>query len=184
MNVDSVILNYKNKYDIQQLCAFPNKIKWKLKYRASRDGFSAKNFHEKIDGIKNTLTVIKSTSGNIFGGFANKSRTSINEYVHDPKAFIFSLVNSENNPFKVLCSDNGAYAIPCYQSDGPSFGDGPDIYIASGSNVQTCVCDFGVTYKHPGYQKGTMRSQTILAGSKYFQTRDIEIFIIDTNYDC
>jgi len=47
------------------LCEFPASQKWELKYRASRDGFKSTDFHTKCNGIANTFTVIKTTSGNI-----------------------------------------------------------------------------------------------------------------------
>jgi hypothetical protein len=40
---------------------------------ATREGFTAHNFHNKFDGIENTLTVIKSKSGSIFGVLTEKS---------------------------------------------------------------------------------------------------------------
>ncbi len=40
---------------------------------ATRDGFTAHNFHNKFDGIENTLTVIKSKSGSIFGVLTEKA---------------------------------------------------------------------------------------------------------------
>jgi hypothetical protein len=84
------------------ICEFPPSQKWELKYRASRDGFKASDFHSKCDGIPNPLTVIKTTSGNIFGGFTEKAWNSNNQVIRDPKALIFSLVNKEEKPFKVL----------------------------------------------------------------------------------
>jgi hypothetical protein len=45
--------------------------KWSLLYRGSRDGFRASNFHSHCDNKPITLTIIKSTSGNIFGGFTS-----------------------------------------------------------------------------------------------------------------
>ena len=88
------------------LCEFPPSQKWELKNRASRDGFKSTDFHTKCNGIANTFTVIKTTSGNIFGGFTEKAWNSNNQWIGDPKAMIFSLVNKENNPFKVICSIN------------------------------------------------------------------------------
>ena len=70
-----------------------------MKYRATRDGFSGQNFHTKCDGVSNTLTMIKTTNGNIFGSFAEKAWTS-GTSVLDPKAFIISLINKENKPLK------------------------------------------------------------------------------------
>ena len=40
---------------------------------ATREGFTAHSFHNKFDGIENTLTVIKSKSGSIFGVLTEKS---------------------------------------------------------------------------------------------------------------
>jgi len=49
-------------------------------------------------------------TSNIFGGFTEKAWNSTSGYVADPKAFIFSLVNKENKPFKAVCT-NSAKAI-------------------------------------------------------------------------
>jgi hypothetical protein len=45
--------------------------------------------------MKNTLRVIKSENGNIFGGYTTKAWDSNWESVTDPNAFIFSLINKE-----------------------------------------------------------------------------------------
>jgi len=93
-----------------------------LKYRASRDGFHSKDFHSKCDGIEKTLDVIKTTNGNIFGGYTDKAWSSHNENKDDPNAYIFSLVNKEDASFKTICSDNGYSAIGCFGGMGPIFG--------------------------------------------------------------
>ena len=176
--MDSTILDNQNKLAIKELCGFPSTKKLKLQYRASRDGFSAQNFHNKCDGIANTLTVIKSEHGNIFGGFTEKAWNSYYKNSLDPKAFIFSLVNKENKPFKIMCT-NGADAIYCHSSYGPTFGACHEIYISSSSNLnQKSFSNFGHTYKHAEYQKNTVKAKSILAGSHYFQTLEIEVFSI------
>ena len=50
-----------------------NEYKWKLLYRASEHGFTAKSFHNYCDDKGPTLIVIKSTGGWIFGGYTTKS---------------------------------------------------------------------------------------------------------------
>jgi len=60
------------------------------------------------------FTIIKSINGNIFGGLVEKAWDSTDKYV-DPKAFIFSLVNKENKPFKFM-STSGANAVSCVSS--------------------------------------------------------------------
>ena len=173
--MDSAILDNNNKKAINILCNLPSVKQWKLQYRATRDGFNA--FHTKCDTVANTLTVVKSTNGNIFGGFTEKAWDSSGQYYSDPKAFIFSLINKENKPFKVTCT-NGATAINCTSTYGPTFGGGHDIHISSGSNAnQTSYSNFGSSYKHADYQNATDKAKTILAGSYNFQTLEIEVFV-------
>ncbi len=175
--MDSTILDKQNKQAINLLCKLPSVKQWKLQYRATRDGFTGENFHSKCDGIANTLTIIKSTNGNIFGGFTENAWKSTGGYYNDQKAFIFSLVNKENKPFKVMCSIGG-YAINCNSTYGPTFGGGFDIHVSSDSNSnQTSYSNFGHTYKHADYQYGTEKAKSILAGSYNFQTLEIEVFV-------
>ena len=172
---DSTILDKQNQSAINELCKFPSAKQWKLQYRATRDGFGAEDFHSKCDGFANTLTIIKSEHGNIFGGFTEEAWDSSSGCHADPKAFIFSLVNKENKPFKAI-SKNNVYAICCDSNNGPIFGY--DIHIASDSNSkQNSYSNFGDSYKHPDYQFGTDKAKSILAGSHYFQTVDIEVFV-------
>ena len=97
-----------------------------LLYKATRNGFGAKDFHLKCDNFENTLVVIKSTEGNIFGGFAskpwnNKVDSTDYGYVYDALAYIFSLVNKDNKPFKTVFN-NCRQGIFCCDTSGPSFG--------------------------------------------------------------
>lgn len=171
-----MILDERGKKSLHHLCELPAAKKWKLMYRASRDGFHAKHFHAKCDGVKNTLTVIKSPNC-IFGGFTEKAWSSSIAYVADPKAFVFSLVNKENRPFKVPCANSGQKAIFTRATYGPTFGGGFDIKIMSNSNVnQDSYCNFGSSYKHPDYLFDTDKAKNILAGSHNFQPVEIEVF--------
>jgi hypothetical protein len=134
------------------------------------------------------LTIIKTTNGNIFGAFAEKA-WAISTNVLDLKAFIISLINKENKPFKALISSThprgGAYyyyALHCRLSRGPSFGyesysGNVGIYIASNSNAnQRSYSNFGYAFKHQDYPAGSAKAQAILAGSHKFQTIEIEVF--------
>ena len=113
----------------------------------------------------------------MFGGFAEKAWDSSGQFYDDQKAFLFSLVNKENKPFKVMCT-NGANAIYCNPSYGPTFGGGHEIYISSSSNLnQKSFSYFGTSYKHADYQSGTLKAKSILAGSHFFQTLEIEVFV-------
>ena len=47
--------------------------KWRLIYRASEHGYTAKSFHEYCDDKGPTLIIIKSSGGYIFGGYTTQS---------------------------------------------------------------------------------------------------------------
>ena len=132
------------------------------------------------------MTIIKTTNGNIFGVFAEKAWTQ--SPVVDPKAFIISLINKENKPFKAMISsahpyqNSGYNYYALYPSNGLSFGydnqtEYVDISIASNSNVnQSSFSHFGYSFKHQDYPAQSKKALTILAGSHNFQTIDIEVF--------
>ena len=173
-------MDIESQKQLVNLCEFPQGLKWELKYRASRDGFKASEFHSHCDGIAKTLTVIKAKSGNVFGGFTEQKWQSRFELVTDPKAFIFSLINKEKNPFKVMCS-NCKYAICCNSIIGPCFGGDDDnladIFIDSDSNIsKESYSGFGYSYKHPDYKRDTDKADNILAGSLHFKTLEIEVY--------
>lgn len=160
---------------MNSICEFSEDEEWQLLYRATRDGFEAADFHSMCDGFENTLTVIRTTNDFIFGGFTEKAWQSTGGFVTDPNAFIFSLVNNEGRPLKVMCSKSGKNAINCSSEGGPLFGY--DIVIESGSNVkQSSYSCFGSSYTHPDYPVGFDKAKNILAGSVSFQTTEIEVF--------
>ena len=177
--LDSNILDESLQRKLVQLCEFSQCQKWKLLYRASRDGFSGKDFHSKCDRKKNTLTVIKSESGNVFGGYTDKCWHSKGGLVSDPNAFIFSLINKENKPFKVICSDGGQNAIFCISKCGPMFASYPcklNIEDSSNTNELSIFLNFDDLYNHPDYPVGTEEAKNIMAGSYYFRTTEIEVY--------
>jgi hypothetical protein len=56
----------------------------RLLFRGSRDGFSSSDFHRCCDNISNTLTIILTTNGSIFGGFASAAWSSSGGFKSDP----------------------------------------------------------------------------------------------------
>jgi len=69
----SGLFNFEQIYELMLLCEFPVDQKWDLIYKASKDGFQAVRFHFRCDDKVNKLAVIKSSSGNIFGGYTEQS---------------------------------------------------------------------------------------------------------------
>jgi hypothetical protein len=70
-----------------------SKIDFKLLYRGSEDGKSAHDFHRKCDGVKKTISIIKTDNGAIFGGYAENAWTenAFDWVMDDLNSFVFSL---------------------------------------------------------------------------------------------
>lgn len=177
----SSILTSDQKKELNQLCNFSPKTRWTLVYRASRDGFGARAFHERCDGVPKTLTIVKTVNANIFGGFTLQPWNQTGEYISDKNAFIFSLINKKNAPIRIPCTDPSK-AITSHSNSGPTFGDGHEFYISDHSNIKDpnikllSCSNVGATYKHPAFSFNTHDSKTFLAGSFLFQTVEVEVF--------
>ena len=65
------------------------RLKFELLYRGSRDGITAADFHRLCDGKSDTISVIKDTKGNVFGGFADKAWGTQPSWVKSEKSFLF-----------------------------------------------------------------------------------------------
>lgn len=111
-------------------------------------------FHSCCDNKGETITVIRSTSGHIFGGYTSKSWTSSGKYVSDPNSFLFTLVNSNNIPptkYPVQSDDENVFDnsqghiyhhsrflqinIILMRSYGPTFGTGHDMQVDLSGNI-------------------------------------------------
>ena len=158
-----------------------------LLYRATRDGFSAKAFHQKCDNYHNTLTIIKTNGNYVFGGYTSALWNEVpSGWINDPTAFIFSLRrNGVFNDQKFVISSNtwqNDYAIFGSSGSGPTFGGGFDIHICDNSNIASCSSSyFCITFVCPGECINSSDSwncgRSYLAGSyDGWLTTEIEVF--------
>ena len=167
-----ILIDDSLKEKLVQLCNYKKSVQFSLLFRASRDGFGAADFHAKCDNIANTITIIGTHTGYIFGGFTHIAWNSVekpknSEFAYDQEAFIFSLVNHIDKPLfsRVTNPAKAIYRNPSY---GPTFGrcfdihvaDRSDLYIKSYSKVGYC---FQPTYAAINHNK--IES---LADMKYF----------------
>lgn len=90
-------------------------IEYNLLYRGTRDGDSAIDFHNKINGISQTLCVIKCPKGT-FGGYTEATWDGDNCDKFDNNAFCFSLTLN-----KIYELKEGEDAIGCNKEYGPIF---------------------------------------------------------------
>ena len=73
MQSSSILLERKQIKELMSLCEFSKDQKWNLIYKGSKDGFKASDFHSKCDDKSNTLVIVKSSNGNVFGGYTEQS---------------------------------------------------------------------------------------------------------------
>lgn len=134
-----------------------------LLYKSSRDGYSSSVFHTKSDNQGPTLTVFRTSTGRIAGGYAPVSWKKASSYVYleSGKAFLFNVVdNKVKKYFNRRKLDNSLYDGPSYF---PTFGGGHDLYFTSGATA----------YSEPYTY---LNSNTDLVGSQSFQVTEMEVF--------
>eukprot|EP00735_Rhodelphis_limneticus_P002877 TRINITY_DN1394_c0_g1::TRINITY_DN1394_c0_g1_i1::g.19999::m.19999 TRINITY_DN1394_c0_g1::TRINITY_DN1394_c0_g1_i1::g.19999 ORF type:complete len:366 (+),score=42.94,TLD/PF07534.11/5e-19,Sec20/PF03908.8/5.8e+03,Sec20/PF03908.8/11,Sec20/PF03908.8/34,Cytochrom_B562/PF07361.6/8.4e+03,Cytochrom_B562/PF07361.6/0.15,FliD_N/PF02465.13/3.1e+03,FliD_N/PF02465.13/0.78 TRINITY_DN1394_c0_g1_i1:65-1099(+) len=168
---DSVIMSDSEAGQLRTWLRELNKTgNMRVLFRGSRDGFATSTFHQKCDNQGATVTVVKSTSGRIFGGFNPLSWNSSNGYSAAAGAFLFTLAGAL--PAKYTIHQNPTYAIYGGSGYGPTFGGGHDLYIGEGCNANTSSAS---NMPHT-YGSGT--SNTTLCGSASFTVADYEVLAV------
>ncbi|KAL9651468.1 hypothetical protein ABK040_001415 [Willaertia magna] len=150
---------------------------WNLIYQGSRDGFGAQDFHNLCDEKSPTITIIKSTSDHIFGGYTTSAWNennghNLSGYYSSPNAFLFSLNNPTKQDAKPMRFDlNGKHnniAMGYDKYFGPSFG--VDLCINNKCNSTER------NFSHLGTAYGFNVSFEDMTGTKNFTVKEIEVF--------
>ena len=142
-----------------------------LLFTTKTDGDSSNTFHSKCDGKGATITFIKTTAGKRIGGFSSIPWSTKSNYDTDNEAFLFSLDANQ----KFVQYKNFGNAVYHHSSYGPTFGNGHDLYIASGCKSNTS------SYCYSGYSYGFFYSYNMInAGSQQtaFQVTEYEVYLI------
>ena len=105
--IKSDIIKTKEQIDLLNEWINNKNNKYSLIYKGSRDGDSYNTFHEKCDGKGPTIMIIKSTDGEIFGGYTEKSWKK-RENIPSPESFLFNL----NKKKQYYINGNG-YILSC-----------------------------------------------------------------------
>lgn len=176
----STIVNEEQSVQLINLINFSSNKIWRLVYQASRYGFRAEDFHSKTDPNLNTLLLVKTSRSFIFGGYTTANWTGYS-YKNDSNAFLFSLVNYLNKPakmnVKILETARAIVAVP---TNGPMFGGGYDMFLASNSNQlkSGSYSNLGCSYQLPfNITYGSPNAQMFLAGAFNFQIAEIEVYV-------
>ena len=153
-------------------------INTNLLYRCSRDGDDRAIFHQKCDGISNTIVIAESESNRLFGGFTTQQWDKSENTKIDDNAFLFQLNKSEI--YYIIKGKGGIY---CTENCGPTFGN---LY-------RFCLClqEAGKSleennreddYDEADYSFENKNKQNyILEGNDYFKLKDYEVFKLELN---
>eukprot|EP01091_Cochliopodium_minus_P018392 TRINITY_DN744_c0_g1_i3.p1 TRINITY_DN744_c0_g1~~TRINITY_DN744_c0_g1_i3.p1 ORF type:complete len:309 (+),score=88.01 TRINITY_DN744_c0_g1_i3:770-1696(+) len=146
-------------------------------YTASKNGYSASNFHNLCDFKPKNLVIIKANDF-FFGGYTPCHWGSKLGWVDNKETFIFSLSNPHNMPIKMNCK-NSQKSIYDFTSFGPIYGGGSDIYISDNCNQNTnSYSDLGYTFEGCPFSFSTKEAKSFLCGSNNFKVQDIEVYQI------
>eukprot|EP01099_Mayorella_cantabrigiensis_P005806 TRINITY_DN4716_c0_g1_i1.p1 TRINITY_DN4716_c0_g1~~TRINITY_DN4716_c0_g1_i1.p1 ORF type:complete len:529 (+),score=111.46 TRINITY_DN4716_c0_g1_i1:143-1588(+) len=140
-----------------------------LLFRASVDGFRAKDFHRCCDAQGPTVVVFRTGSGKKAGGYANVSWRSQGGYKEDVegKSFLFSLDQKSKHNYK----GNTGKAIYNDSSHGPNFGFNRDLFLSSNCHVNHSSSADTNSYFVP--------SATYLTGETKFQVDEYEVWRVE-----
>lgn len=151
--------------------------KLSLLYRASEHNFSSSKFHQMCDGKGPTLTIVRSSSKTLFGGYASRSWYSGDKYEPAPDSFLFSLDKETRHEIYQYEGN----AMRGSNDWGPCFGGsifGSDLNISDKCNSgSSSYSDLGQTYSLPkGINERSDAAQSYLGGSYLFQVEEYEVF--------
>ena len=164
--IDFIIDRLKNTPRLKN-----KKIFFNLLFKATIDGQLASDFHKKCDGKVQQLVFIKTTEGEIFGGYTKIGFRNRGKAFQDNNAFIFSLFTR-----KIYNIKKDQNAIMDFQNNGPCFYSNGDYIIYIPSKMfddlsNTC----GIS---SSYFEGMKMDFEINNGEKYFNIQEIEVYQI------
>ena len=164
--IDFIIRRLKQDTKLQN-----KKIVMKLLFKATRDGQHCSNFHSKCDKKVQQLIIIKTTKGEIFGGYTEEGFRSRNDIITDNNAFVFSF--STKKIYNAIYNQKFLYD---YGNCGPYFigsSSGSFCIFSNMLESRSCTC----TISH-SYFDGMTIDYELNNGEKYFYIQEIEVYQI------
>lgn len=118
-----------------------------LVYKATTNGWTAANFHTAANNQGPTITVIKSTTNQVFGGYNSFPWDSTSGSLPGDEGFLFNLTNNYR-----LTNTNSAYQTYNGSSYGPTFGGGHDLGMPGALNATGTHYTNTNSYQNPNTQ--------------------------------
>ena len=161
-NIQFLIERLKNKEK--------QKIAFKLLFQASKDGDTSSDFHRICDGKPHQLIFIKTTKGEIFGGYTKEGFKSQENDIKDHNSFVFSVSKEAIYNIK----SNNCYSIYDSKERGPCFSGSGCYIISIKKNMlkdqgNTCIAK-------ESYFEGISKDYEINNGERYFNVKEIEVY--------
>lgn len=169
ISMDTKIITKKKDFDLidnRLYQAFDKDVEYKLIYRASEVGDTAKIFKEKCRE-KNTLIIVQTDDDNKFGGFTTIPWDDSDKNKDDEKAFCFSVNKNKIYELRRYCS-----AIGCDKNSGPRF-----CYMFMINN--RFMTKGGVVYpQNISHYNGQKEDYELNNGKAMFCVNELEVFKI------
>ena len=176
-NITSNILKNIDHTFLIEILFSNQKIKSaELLYCSEQHEKSPKTFHEKCDGVANTLILIETTENRRFGGFTSIPWSSKEGWVEgNGTDFIFSLCKKT----KFLNNDRKDCAIYNHSNCFPCFGGGCDIGLLGNCFVNDQSAHAFFPFSYGVGAELDIRGHFYFAGNDEFQVLRLEVFRID-----
>ena len=141
-------------------------FKCKLIYDAKENGDKVSTFHSLCDNKGATLTIISTSDNKIFGGYLSMSFSENSGWIHDEKAFVFSL--NYNEKYESL---DTTYTFYGGKDRGPTFG---------GYNIEIFDSFLSIDKNRYNPYSGTYNFHERYKGSKdqYFRVNELQVYQI------
>ena len=141
-------------------------FKCKLIYDAKEHGDKVSTFHSLCDNKGATLTIISTSDNKIFGGYLSMSFSENSGWIHDEKAFVFSL--NYNEKYESL---DTTYTFYGGKDRGPTFG---------GYNIEIFDSFLSIDKNRYNPYSGTYNFNERYKGSKdqYFRVNELQVYQI------
>jgi hypothetical protein len=168
-NLIGDIITNEEQYHL--ICDWINKeksFKFKLLYKGTKDGDTIEIFHNKCDNQAPTISIIKSTDGQVFGGYTSKSwDKNQKKDVPDPLSFLFNINNK-----KKYCVSNNKGIMKDYICDfgGNNFHE---LWIKNYYLSEISYCDNGQGYNFKNYE--------LSGGKNSFKVQELEVYRVEEN---
>ena len=154
-------------------------------YRSSREGPTAAAFHAACDGRGPTLTLIRSNTGCVFGGYARAPWESPplggEKYVGCPHAFLFSVAGPLGcvTKFPVVPGHEQG-ALYCRAACGPAYGFGCDLEVSTAGYDGLAGYDTNSIARHRGFTFGpkALKGVRAFTGQEFFSPSLVEVYLV------